>query len=129
MRRRIAGFVLSQYLLTLFAGAILMTSMVLSIALGMETIGFDQEVQDEIGVSQLRRMLLVSRNMEVSGNTLLYTYQKKDYRLNMVNGNLIAQPGTQIFLVDVEGVFFYTTGEMVYLHYERKQKSYERCIA
>ena len=48
-----------------------------------------------------------------------------EMRLSVVNQNLIVQPGTQIFLMDIETALFYLEGDSVMLRYVRDQQEYE----
>jgi|GEM_PF-226867 len=93
-------------------------------------IGFDyDEVNDEIALCQLREDLLISYDMEFSRNELRFTYEGKPFRLSSVNGMLILQPGTQIFLHDIDDLYFEKRGGMIYAVYRRKGKEYERILA
>lgn len=86
------------------------------------------EISDEMALSELRELLLISYDMEVSYSSLNFTYQNKNFSLSVVNNKLILQPGTQIFLNDIDDAHFETRGKTVYVIYERKNKTYERTI-
>ena len=51
--------------------------------------------------------------------------QHEEMRLRLVNQNLIIQPGTQIFLMDIESAMFYLENDSVILRYVRKNQEYE----
>ena len=46
-------------------------------------------------------------------------------RLRLVNQNLIIQPGTQMFLMDIESAMFYLENDSVILRYVRDNHEYE----
>ena len=126
--RSMKGFVLSQYLITLIAGAVLMHTMVVSIFLSMSGLRFAIELQDEIGIQQLRRLLLLSYDMRCMTDYVSFEYKNEKYTLQCVNQNLILQPGTQIILTDVDGCTFVQYGRDLYMEYVRDGKVYERFL-
>lgn len=126
--RSIKGFVLSQYLITLIAGAVLMHTMVISIFLSISGLTFAIELQDEIGIQQLRRLLLLSYDMCCMTDCVSFEYKNEKYTLQYVNENLIMQPGTQIFLTDVDACTFVQYGRDLYMEYVRDGKVYERFL-
>ncbi len=104
--------------------------------LGMTAMGFVSkiafdynEVNDEIALCQLREDLLISYDMEYSRDVLRFTYEGKSFRLSQVNRMLVLQPGTQIFLYDIDDLHFEKRGTMIYVLYRRKGKEYERILA
>ena len=88
-----------------------------------------QSVQDEIAIAQLRRILIISTDFKTTADTLYFTNQGREMKLRVVNDNLIIQPGTQIMLVDVDGVTFMEQGHTIVCHYERNGAQHERIIA
>ncbi|MBQ2582695.1 MAG: hypothetical protein II577_02220 [Erysipelotrichaceae bacterium] len=93
-------------------------------------IRFDyDEINDEIALCQLREDLLISYDMRFSQDTLSFRYEGEEFRLSEVNGNMLLQPGTQIFLHDIEDLYFEKRGEMIYVLYSRNGRRYERIIA
>ena len=86
------------------------------------------EVNDEIALFQLREILLIAYDLEISYDRLSFVYQNDDFRLSLVNRKLILQPGTQIFLNDIDTLYFYENHDTVFLHYERQNKSYDTIL-
>lgn len=86
------------------------------------------EINDEICLSQLREQLLIAYDMRIYNNELVFTYKNKGFRLCLVNNKLILQPGTQIYLNDIDNLFFETKNGCIYVCYRRKNKNYERVI-
>lgn len=93
-------------------------------------IKFDyNQINDEIALCQLRENLLISYDMNVSSDELNFRYKNKDYKLSLINNKLVLQPGTQIFLNDVDNLYFNNRNGCIYVCYEKENKYYERVIA
>ena len=86
------------------------------------------EICDEVALSELRELLLIAYDMEVTYDSLYFIYQNKRFSLSVVNSKLILQPGTQIYLNDIDAANFEIRGKTIYVIYERKNKTYERAI-
>ena len=87
------------------------------------------EINDEIALYQLRELLLISYDLEMTRDCLYFRYQDKDFRLSVVNGKLILQPGTQIFLNGVDDLYFDETNGCIHVFYEKEEKSHNSVIA
>ena len=86
------------------------------------------EINDEIALSQLRENLLIAYDIDYGYNQLHFDYQNKVYSLSYVNNKLILQPGTQIYLNNIDELHFELHGSIIYVCYERNNKRYERPI-
>lgn len=86
------------------------------------------EINDEIALMQLREILLIAYDMHISNNEIDFIYKNKDFKLSLVNEKLLLQPGTQIFLNDVDYISFNIRDGCIYLEYERDNETYERII-
>lgn len=129
MHGRRNGFLMPDFLMTMLITVIMAQIVVSSLVLLLHSVSFDQEVQDEIAIAQLRRILIISTDFKTTTDTLYFTNQGREMKLRVVNDNLIIQPGTQIMLVDVDGVTFMEQGHTIVCHYERKGAQHERIIA
>ena len=87
-----------------------------------------EDINDEIALRQLRENLLIAYNVTNNYHQLDFIYQNKDFRLSCVNRKLIMQPGTQIYLNDIDDLYFENRGSIIYVCYRRKNKQYERPI-
>ena len=93
-------------------------------------IEFDyNEINDELALYQLRETLLIAYDMHISNNQLNFIYKNKNFKLSLVNNKLIMQPGTQIYLNDINNLSFKTKHGCIYVIYERDNKKYERVIS
>lgn len=92
-------------------------------------IPFDyDEINDEIALEQLREQLLISYDMNISSDQLNFVYKNKNFTLSLVNGKLLLQPGTQMYLNDVENLYFDSRDGCIYVCYERGNKQFERVL-
>jgi hypothetical protein len=82
-------------------------------------------LQDQIALVQLRHYLAVAYDIELQPTMISFQRQHEEMRLRLVNQNLIIQPGTQIFLMDIESAMFYLENDSVILRYVRENQEYE----
>lgn len=117
--RNLIGLVITITLLPICIQAFIYTS----------NITFDyNEINDEIAMSQLREQLLIAYDMDISSNKLNFIYKGKNFKLSLVNRCLYLQPGSQMYLNDLDDLYFDTKNGCVYVCYERNNKNYERVI-
>lgn len=117
--RNIIGLIITITLLPICIQAFIYTS----------NISFEyNEINDEISLSQLREQLLIAYDMDVSGDSISFIYKNKHFTLSLVNNKLLLQPGTQIYLNNVDNLYFDIKNNCIYVCYERKNKQYERII-
>lgn len=118
----VSGSALSEVLLVLLVASIMVAPVVSAMRLVPRFLSFQDDVQDEIALSQMRRILMLSYKIEAQGSTLAYTYQDREFTLSMVNGNLIIQPGTQMILPHIAHAYFESDGEVIYVVYTREDQ-------
>ena len=127
-RNRQSGTVLTDFLISLLIVVVMCPVVVSALSvLFSANISF-QSVQDEIALAQLRKILLISDHISVSTEEIGFRYQGKDMVLHKVRGKLIIQPGTQIFITDVQNVSFSENGRYISVTYERDNKKNERIL-
>ncbi|MFV0255687.1 MAG: hypothetical protein ACK5G7_06135 [Erysipelotrichaceae bacterium] len=110
------GFLLVEALFSIIIASFLV--LIISVIIQAFTIlEFDDSVvQNRLGVIQLRDYLNKALLFEVDDFELTYYIGWDCYTLSLVNGRLIQQPGTLIFLVDIDEVSFYYD-DYIYLEY------------
>lgn len=113
-------------------GLIIITTMLPICALTFKYAGdinFDyNEINDEIALMQLRELMLISYDVYINNDSVDFIYKNKQFKLSNVNDKLILQPGTQIFLNDIDDLYFDERNSCIYVCYKRKNKNYERII-
>ena len=83
---------------------------------------------DEIAINELRELLLITYDLKINEHHLNFIYQDKDFSLSLVNNKLLLQPGTVIYLNDIDNLYFYIKDNSIYMKYLRKGKEYERSL-
>ena len=86
------------------------------------------EINDEIALQQLREQLLISYDMDISSDRLDFIYKNKNFSLSLVNKKLLLQPGTQMYLNDVDDLYFDTRDGCIYVCYKKGNKQFERVL-
>ena len=119
------GFALIEVLVAILTVCICIPILVSVISLMHTSLKDRTSLQDQIALIQLRRYLAVAYDIELLPSSLTFQRQQEEMRLSVVNQNLIVQPGTQIFLIDIETALFYLEGDSVMLRYVRNQQEYE----
>ena len=86
------------------------------------------EINDEIALMQLREQLLIAYDMDFSDYELNFLYKNKNFKLSKVNNKLLLQPGSQIYLNDIDELRFVNKNGCIYVEYQRQGKEYEKVI-
>lgn len=128
MRRRSGSVFISDLVMSLLIAVMLVPALMLSIAAMHDSLRFNEEVQDQTALAQMRQILMISYDISTDGNVLYFEYQNRQCRLQQVNDHLIIQPGTQIILVDIDTCCFTMAGQAVILQYERNGKTYHAAL-
>lgn len=90
---------------------------------------FDEFIQDEIRIRQLKRNLFISNSHKIENNNkLVFRYKMEDFFLEHKNNRLILSPGTIVVLENIDNVYFYKGGENYFLKYCRNIKCKEVII-
>lgn len=119
------GFALVEVLVAILTVCICIPIIVSVISLMRTSLKDRTSLQDQIALVQLRRYLAVAYDIELLPSSLTFQRQHEEMRLSVVNQNLIVQPGTQMFLMDIEAALFYLEEDSVMLRYVRNHQEYE----
>ena len=119
------GFALVEVLVAILTVCICIPIIVSVISLMRTSLKDRAFLQDQIALIQLRRYLAVAYEIELLPSSLTFQRQHEEMRLSVVNQNLIVQPGTQMFLMDIEAALFYLEEDSVMLRYVRNHQEYE----
>ncbi|MEE8807317.1 MAG: hypothetical protein SOI44_02730 [Lactimicrobium sp.] len=123
------GFALSDVLITILISVMLLPVVTACLWILPHLTAFDEGIQDEIALQQLRRILMLSYDLECQGDTLTFQYQGRDCQLVLRNNRMILQPGTQIFLNEIENMYFSQEQEAVYVYYQRESSLEKAALA
>jgi hypothetical protein len=58
--------------------------------------------------------------MKIEATEIAFSYREKEMHLSLVNDHMILQPGTQIFLSDIDSTAFEMEENLIYVVYERE---------
>ena len=86
------------------------------------------EINDELSLLQLRRILLIAYDVNNYGNCLEFIYHNDNYDLRLINNRLVLEPGYQMFLDNIDNLDFFEKGNAIYVRYTRGNKDYETPI-
>ena len=92
-------------------------------------LSFNEEIQDEVSALQLRRVLLLSYDLEVHDSWISFTYQERVMELSKGANHVILSPGTQIYFVNVDSCEFSEEDGLLWINYERDGKEYAKPLA
>ena len=127
--RKRHGSLSAEALVSLFIAMLCLpvTVTVCGVMAGMTA--FDEELQDDIAILQVQRILIGAYDVHTDGQCLYFHTQMKDFRMSKVNDHLIIQPGTQIVLADIADASFREKDHVITMVYERGEKQYEAVLA
>ena len=89
---------------------------------------YEENLQDLIGLSQLSRYLILADEIKIENNCIHFKYLDKDMKVDVVNKNLIIQPGTQFVIVNIDYLNFYIENNLLYIEYKRNKNNFKMVI-
>ena len=123
------GFILIEMLLALSIALIVLSTVNLALSVLSKAEFSADQLQNQIGIVQLRRHLFTAYDFVVEEDSLNYWLGADNYTLRLVNNRLIQQPGTLIFLVNIEECEFSQEEEVITLRYVSQERNYEEDLA
>lgn len=126
--RHAGGFVIEQLLIVLIIVGLLVPITVSALKVAEKTLTFTEEIQDEIALSQLRKIMMIGDEYQIRTDCLQFEYQGEDSEISLVNRHLILQPGTQIFLSEIDNAAFLERDGVIMMQYARGERHYERAL-
>ena len=119
------GFALIEILICILTVCICIPITVQVLSIVRSVLKDKTPLQDQIALVQLRHYLAVAYDIKLEPTTISFQRQQEEMRLRLVNQDLIIQPGTQIFLMNIENAMFYLEKDSVILRYVRDNHEYE----
>lgn len=123
------GFILKEYLLSLVIMMILLPIVISSLQIVGRYDVYDERVQDEIAIAQLRDKLLLGMDFVIMDSDLEYRIGTEKWCLHAQNERLYLTPGYQLFLDNVKGCYFKQLGNTIYIEYQKDNINYVWAIA
>ena len=118
------GFILKDYLLSLLVMLILLPIIVASLKVIANYQIYDERVQDELSIVQLRNKLLIAKDLLVNGDSLQYRVGEDEWILKCNHERLYLAPGYQLFIDGLEKCEFNQLGSTVELSYRKDGTDY-----
>ena len=127
MENKKTGFTLIETLIALNVIAISLLLLNSSLTVLNKTDRKMYKSLDEIGINQLRLLLALSKDLKADIDKLTFKYKNEEMKLKQYKDKLILTPGYQVFLGNINSVYF-KTDTCVYLVYIRDGKQNERVL-
>ena len=122
------GSIMIEMMLSLLVVSLFFPLMIQLTKLVMNSERFPVELQDQIGLAQLRRFYNSCRITTVMSDELICETDKP-WHLRTSENNLYLTDGTIIVLADVSEVFFEKRGREIWMLYQRRNQWKEALIA
>ncbi len=127
MRKK--GYTLKEMVLAINICLIMLPILLISMIKLNDLKYYYDDISGNISIMQLRKILLISYDIEVSNDNLHFSYQNKECDLYLTNNHLIMSPGTQVIYENIDDVRFYINNSSIYLEIERDNKYETFCLA
>lgn len=85
-------------------------------------------IEDEIALMQIRKMLLNSHDILFGQDELLFYTMAKDASLSFHEDRLVKQEGFVIYMENIPMAYFSLKKGCIYLNYEREETFHERFL-
>lgn len=123
-----SGYTLLETLIALMISSLIFLSIYQIINMMSYIRLYDQHLQDINGVLQLKQILNLGSNIEISSDQIEYDYNENHFTVNLINDRLIIQPGTNILILDINSVEFIEDDLGLVIIYQREDQTYHRRI-
>ncbi|NCB33941.1 MAG: hypothetical protein EOM64_08705 [Erysipelotrichia bacterium] len=117
------GFVLENLLIVMILTVFLIPIMTFALAVAGSTLKFDETIQDETALFQMRKIMMIGDGYECVAGMIHFVYQGESNEFAFMNRHLILKPGTQIFISDIDAADFSIDHGIIYLQYRRGEQS------
>ncbi len=123
-----SGYTLLETIIALMISSLIFLSIYQIINMMSYIRLYDQHLQDINGVLQLKQILNLGSNIEISSDQIEYDYNENHFTVNLINDRLIIQPGTNILILDINSVEFIEDDLGLVIIYQREDQTYHRRI-
>lgn len=123
-RYRKNGFTLIEALLGLMVSLVVSFLVVMLILTCQHIISLDTHQQDQFAILQIRQLVALSSEQEVQDGILYLIINHEEYEMGMDKNRLVRREGYEIYLENVEDVYFEQEEDSIYLSYQKEKKFY-----
>lgn len=122
------GFILIQNMIAFIITLFFIPLVTTSFRVIMKHDFISEIAQDEIALYQLRRILILSENIDITTDKLLFEYNRESNEMVINNGHSYIRPGTQIILNNIEDGYFTSEDHLIWINYLRDDKWFKRVL-
>ena len=117
------GFTISELLLSLLVGIFITSLCALQSKTMLNALRLQGDDQEQFSVLQIRELVALSKSAWVQNGTLYLEYQGKEEMLTQDKNRLVKKPGYEIFLENIEKVYFEQTDQAIELVWIQQAKT------
>lgn len=88
-------------------------------------INYSEDLQEQMGILQIREILMVSSDIQLKDNEISYLYNNKKYKLLYEKHRIVKKEGYEILIENIENAKFIEEKDDIYLEYKKNKKSYK----
>lgn len=118
------GFTLIESLLGLMVSLIVSFLVMMLISTCQHLISLDTYQQDQFAILQIRQLVSLASEQEVKDGVLYLIINHEEYEMGMDENRLVRREGYEIYLENVDDVYFEQEEDSIYLLYHKEKKSY-----
>lgn len=109
------GFMVSELLLSLLVGILITSICAFQSKTMLNALRLQGDDQEQFSVLQIRELVSLSKSARVQNGILYLEYQGKEEMLTQDKSRLVKKPGYEIFLENIEKVYFEQTDQTIEL--------------
>ena len=120
------GFTLIELIFSLFICSLSITLISSALTLIPHLIKENESLQDEIGLSQLRHIGLLGKDLFINMDGLEMNYLGDNITIHQIGKRIVKEPGFHIILQDISSSIFTEKDTCIYLTYEKVDHNNEQ---
>ncbi len=121
--QKLNGFMVSELLLSLWIGIFITSLCTFQIKTMLNALSLQGDDQEQFSVLQIRELVALSKSARVQNGILYLEYQGKEETIGQDKNRLVKKPGYEIFLENVEKVYFEQTDQVIELVWIQQAKT------
>ena len=117
------GFTVSELLLSLVIGIFITSLCAVQSKTMLNAFRLQGDDQEQFSILQIRELVTLSKSARVQNGILYLEYQGKEEMLTQDKNRLVKKPGYEIFLENIEKVYFVQTDQAIELVWVQHAKT------
>jgi hypothetical protein len=124
-----AGWWMIEIAISMMVGVIITTITIIMMQAMIKLPTNTSQVQNLIGLEQLRFHLAQAYDIQTYPDQLEYEYHGEGYELRLINQRLIQSPGTYIFMIELDELEFIMEDQALWMKWQSHGKTYQYWLA